>query len=200
MKRKIMLLAGGLLSLTSLGAQAQAPGVQLNMDSGVYIGAGGGGSRATTGCATACDKTDKTWNVFVGYQLNRNIGIEVGYADFGSLTTGGTLFGVPSAARTDTTAWDFTLVGTLPITDRFSFYGKLGVFRYDSDATMSGAATGTASAKGTAFTIGGGVQYAFTGNIAGRFEWQHYNDVGNGVPGLAKDDISVWRVTGRYKF
>lgn len=202
MKTRMIAAACGLLSSLSLGAHAQAPApeVRLNMDTGIYIGAGGGRSRTGEGCFGVCDTSDRTWTVFAGYQLNRFFALEAGYSDFGQATTSATLLGVPVTARLDTTAWEFVAVGALPITDRFSVYGKMGVFRYDTDASTTGAAVGTSSAKGTEFTIGGGLQYVFMSNFAGRLEWQRYNDVGTGVPGLEKDFISVWRITGRYKF
>jgi OOP family OmpA-OmpF porin len=202
MKRKTILAACALVSSLPLGAHAQAPAqeMRLNMDSGIYIGAGGGRSRSGDRCVGVCDTTDKTWTVYGGYQFNRFFALETGYSDFGQATTSGTLFGLPVTARIDTTAWEFLAVGSLPMTDKFSVYGKFGVFRYYSDASTTGATVGTSSARGTEYTIGGGLQYVFAGNFAGRLEWQRYNDVGSGTPGLEKDFISVWRVTGRYKF
>ena len=200
MNRKTAFLAGSLLALTSLGVHAQAPAVQLNMDSGMYIGGGLGRARTGEGCLGNCDTTDKTWSAFAGYQFNRHFAVEAGYSDFGQATTSGTLVGVPVTSRLKTTAWELVGIGMLPLTDKFSVYAKAGVYRYDTDASTTGAFVGTSSAKGTELTLGGGLQYTFAGNLAGRLEWQRYSDVGTGVPGLQKDDISVWRLSARYKF
>jgi len=48
--------------------------------------------------------------------------------------------------------------------------------------------------------MGFGAQYHFTPALGVRAEWQRYLDVGAGVFGLQKDDASVWRLSGLYKF
>lgn len=200
MNRTVTFLAGTLLASASLGAQAQDPALQLQVDSGFYVGAGYGGSRTGEGCLGACDVTDHSWNLTVGYQFNRHFAIEGGYADFGESTVSGTLVGVPATVRAETTALELVGVGLLPLTDKFSLYAKLGVFRFDTDSIASGAFTGSFSDKGFGFTAAAGLQYSFWKNFAARVEWQSYSDVGTGVPGFEKDDIVVWRVGARYKF
>lgn len=202
MKLKTAFLVGSLLSLASLGVQAQtqAPPVRLNMDTGIYLGAGIGRARTGEGCLGTCDTSDKTWNVFAGYQFNRFFAAEAGYSDFGQTTISGLLFGAPVTSQAETTAWELVGLGLLPLSDKFSVYVKAGIFRFESDATTSGAAVGVTSRTGTEFTFGGGLQYTFANNFSGRLEWQAYNDVGAGVPGQEKDQIAVWRLIGRYKF
>ena len=200
MTQVVNALVGGVLALAACGAQAQAPGMQLNMDTGFYIGAGIGKSRTGEGCFGVCDVTDRTWSVMAGYQLGRHFAVEAAYSDFGETTTSGTLVGVPASARVETTAWELVAVGLLPLTDNFSFYAKAGVYRYDGDAVASGAFVARSNDKGTELTLGGGVQYSFAKNFAARFEYQSYLDVGTGVFGLDKDDLVVWRLLARYKF
>jgi opacity protein-like surface antigen len=103
-------------------------------------------------------------------------------------------------AAIKTNALELVGVGLLPITDNFSLYLKAGIFRYEADSTTSGAAVGTSSQNGTEFTVGAGIQYAFTRNIAARFEYQRYNDIIAGVIGFDKEDITVWRLAARIKF
>jgi OOP family OmpA-OmpF porin len=204
MNRTIALIAGCLLSVGSLGAHAQAPGVQLNLDSGLYLGVGGGKARMSPPegqlCISTCEATDTTWQVFVGYQFNRYLAVEAGYSDLGEATTGATLAGVLVTHRIKTKVWDLVGVGSVPVTDKFSLYVKGGVYRYDADAVTTGAVVGTSSATGTEFTIGAGVQYAFFNNLAARFEVQRYNDTSGGAIGAQKEHITVWRLAGRYKF
>lgn len=201
MNRTLGFLAGFLLSVTSVGAQAQATGVQLNMDSGFYLGAGVGNARSGDRCVGICEGKDWTWNVYAGYQFNRHLAVEGGYSHLGehttstTLTTGGTV-----TAQLKSKAFELVGVGFLPLTDNFSLYAKLGLYRYDTDATASGLLVGTSSETGTEFTGGLGMQYTFARNLAARLEWQRYADVGTGVIGLEKDGISVWRLGARYKF
>lgn len=200
MKHTTSLLAGGLLLSAAWGAHAQAPQPQLRLDSGFYVGAAGGKARTGERCIGTCDVTDASWSLFAGYLFNRHFAIEGGYSDFGTVTTGATLVGVPVSNQLETTVVELTGVGLLPITERFSLYGKAGVYRYDTDARTTGAFVGTSSDKGYGFTAGAGLQYAFSNNFAARLEWQSYSDVGTGVPGLEKDDVTVWRLGARYKF
>jgi OOP family OmpA-OmpF porin len=202
MKRTQALLGAALLAVTSLAAQAQTiePQPKLRMDSGFYIGGAAGRARASGGCVGACDDRDTTYHAFAGYQFNRFFAAEAGYADFGSITRSGTIFGGTAAARVDTTAWEVAALAMAPISDRFSLYAKLGMYHYSSDAVVTGAVVGNTDANGTEYTIGLGAQYSITDYIGLRFEWQRYNDVGSGVQGLAKDDVKVWRLGGRVKF
>lgn len=200
MNHPTRLLAGSLLAMSALGVHAQSPEPQLRMDSGFYIGGAYGKSRTGTGCIGTCDATDHSFNLFAGYQFNRHLAVEGGYSDLGEATVSGTLLGAPVTARIETTVVELVGVGLLPLTEKFSLYAKLGIYRNDSDSSTTGAAVGTSSDKGTGFTLGGGLQYSFGNNFAARLEWQSYSDVGTGVPGLEKDDVVVWRLGARYRF
>ena len=200
MKRSVSLVAGGVLLAASAGVQAQASDLHLQMDRGFYVSAGIGKSRTGEGCIGVCDVTDRSWNVSAGYQFNRHFGVEVGYVDFGEATVSGTVAGVPATAVVESKAVELLGVALLPLSERFAFYLKGGVFRSDSDSVTSGAVVGTGRENDNGFTFAGGMQYSFTPNIAARLEWQSYSDVGTGVIGLERDDVVVWRVGGRVRF
>jgi OOP family OmpA-OmpF porin len=201
MKRTSVIAAGVFLSSLSVGgAYAQTPGVQLNMDSGMYIGAGGGKANLTGPCSGVCDTKDTTWSLFAGYQFNKFLAVEAAYTDLGQQTTSGLISGVPVTSRMDTTLWELVGIGALPVTDQISFFAKAGIFRYEGEANTTGAFVGATKESGTEFTFGGGAQYAFTSNLAARFEWQRYMQVGANIPGFEKEDIGVWRLSARYKF
>jgi len=194
------IIAGFILSAAPAAGYAQTPGVKLNLDSGIYVGAGAGRASISDGCFGVCDTKDVTWTLFAGYQFNKHLAVETAYSDFGELTTSATLVGVPITARYQATAVELVGIGSLPITDQISFYAKAGVYRYESDATTSGAAVGTSNDSAFEFTLGAGIQYAFTPHFGARFEWQRYMDLGAAVPGAQKEDLGVWRLSARYKF
>jgi OOP family OmpA-OmpF porin len=165
----------------------------LSQDGGWIFGAGGGQARAKTGCPEAfipgftCDDSGSAWRVFGGYQFNPYIGYEVGYADFRKVTEQSSA-GV--TATFDANAIDIVFVGTIPFSQQFSLFGKIGVFRWDLDVTVTGTASGTNNAKGKNMTYGFGAKYNFTRNFALRLERQRYLDVGEeSVTG--KSDINV---------
>jgi len=202
MNHRIALIAGCLLSLAAFGAQAQATGVQLRTDTGFYIGAGLGRSEARDFCSIggACDSKDITGNIFAGYQFNRHFAIEGGYSNFGEATSSGFVGGVATTVVTETTGFELVGVGSLPLSENFSLYVKLGMFRYDSDGTATGGLSATAGDDGFEPTFGFGAEYSFTRNLAARLEWQRYYEVGSGLLNTPKADITVLRLAARYKF
>ena len=73
------------------------------------------------------DESSVAYKLFGGYQLNRNFAIEGGYFDLGKFgftsttTPAGTLNG-----RIKLRGLNLDLVGTLPLTDRFSAIARVG--------------------------------------------------------------------------
>lgn len=202
MKRTVAAMIGLVLSLTSLAAHAQEPGVRLHMDSGFYLGVGVGRSEARNFCSIggACDAKDMAWNLFAGYQINRHFAVEGGYVDFGEATTSGFVGGVAGSLSSESTAFELLAVGLLPLSDTFSLYAKGGFFRYDSDGSGTGSLAGSSSDEGTELTFGLGAEYRFARTLAARLEWQRYLEVGSGIPGISNGDVTVLRLAARYRF
>ncbi len=127
---------------------------------------------------TQTDTRGTAFRVFGGYQLNRYIGVEAGYADLGASSIRTDV--VPTgmfARRIKTTGFDVSVVGTLPVTSQLSVFARAGAFmseRKTSFAT-SGDVELLAGVQGnterqTKATFGVGVTYDFTKNIALRAE------------------------------
>jgi OOP family OmpA-OmpF porin len=100
-------------------------------------------------------------------------------------------------ASVKTKVWDLAAVGTLPIADKFSAYGKLGLYRADSD--LSSDALGSSSEKKDDWTYGLGVQYDVNRSVGVRGEWQRYAKVGGDNVG-GEQDIDVYGVAVVYRF
>lgn len=188
----------GLLALATMVspmAAAQAPGW--------YVGGNLGQSAATIddaritsnlmgqGLATRSisDRDrDTAYKIYGGYQFTPNFALEGGYFDLGK-------FGyTATTSPTGTLTGDIKLkglnldaVGTLPITEKFSAFGRVGV-NY-AEATDAFAGTGAVSIlnpapnkRDTNYKLGVGLQYAFTESLALRTEIERYrvNDaIGN---------------------
>lgn len=127
---------------------------------------------------TQTDTRSTAFRVFGGYQLNRYIGVEAGYADLGESNIRANV--IPTGVferRIKTTGFDVSVVGTLPVTSKFALFARAGAFmseRKTSFAT-SGDVELLASVQGsterqTKATFGAGVTYDFTKNIALRAE------------------------------
>ena len=165
---------------------AQAQWMRSSQELGFYVGAGLGRAEAKDFCSdatalgfTGCDEKDRTWKLSAGYRFHRHVAVEAGYVDMGKVTArlGGFQF------NADVKAFELLAVPIYPFGNGFSIYGKLGLARWDVDASGTGGFT--ASERGTDFTYGLGAQYDFTPNFAVRAEWQRYTDVDMNTLGVA---------------
>lgn len=134
------------------------------------------------------DDRSNGFKVFGGYQLNRNFAIEGGYFDLGKFgytattTPPGTLNG-----NIKLKGLNLDLVGLLPLTDRFSAFGRVGLNYAEARDTFRGTGAVTVrnpnpSARDTNIKLGAGLQYAVTDALSVRGEIERYriNDaVGN---------------------
>ena len=134
------------------------------------------------------DDRSNGFKVFGGYQLNRNFAIEGGYFDLGKFgytattTPPGTLNG-----NIKLKGLNLDLVGLLPLTDRFSAFGRVGLNYAEARDTFRGTGAATVrnpnpSARDTNIKLGAGLQYAVTDALSVRGEIERYrvNDaVGN---------------------
>lgn len=140
--------------------------------------------------AFAPDDEDVGYKLFGGYQLNRNFAVEAGFFDLGhfgytaTTSPGGTLAGDISVR-----GLNLDLVGTLPLTDKLSALGRLGVTSARTEGTFSASgaarvpyANPSPSRRDTNAKFGLGLAYQFTESLAMRVEAERYriNDaVGN---------------------
>ncbi len=125
---------------------------------------------------------DTGYKVFGGYQLNRNFALEAGYFDLGSF--GYTASTVPAgslAGDIRVKGLNLDLVGILPITDKFSALGRLGVTSARTTGSFSAAgaarmpyADANPSQRATNYKVGAGLMYDFTDSLAMRVEGERY--------------------------
>ncbi len=185
---------------------------------GWYVGANVGQSRATiddprirsgltaggfTSSSITDDDRSTGGKLFGGYQFNRNFAVEGGYFDLGNFGYFATT--VPTGTLTGNMkvrGLNLDLVGILPITDRFSAFGRVGAVYADTRDSFRG--TGAVRVtnpnpekRAGGYKFGGGLQYAFNDALAVRGEIERYriNDaVGN------KGDVDLISVGLVYRF
>ena len=119
---------------------------------------------------------DTAFRILGGYQVNQMFAAELAYTDFGKVQ------GVKGNAI------ELVGVGSWPIANQFSVYGKLGLSRGEFKA-------GGVSEDSIEVTYGVGVRYDMSQQIGLRAEWQNYPDVGDGA-----SDVSVLSVGVVFKF
>jgi OOP family OmpA-OmpF porin len=193
------------LAILGLASAAAFSVPAFAQDAGFYIGGALGQSNFDVDCAgtTSCDDSDTSWRIFGGYQFNKYFALEFGYADLGETTASVPVPPFNVNIALETTLWDLVAVGSLPIGDRFSIFGKFGWYRADTDVNGSAAGLGSLSESdsNTDLTFGIGARYDFMRNLGVRLEWQRYQDVGGEFFGAtAETDVDVISAAVIWKF
>ena len=126
-------------------------------------------------------KTDTAFRLGAGYQLNKNVGFEANYTDFGKLTGTATVLGLPVSLSSPGTGYGVAVVGTLPLTDAFALTGKVGVesVTFKTNASVLGLNIIAASASKTNATFGVGIKYNVTPTVALRAQYEDFGTVGD---------------------
>lgn len=184
---KKALLITGLLALTATPALA-AEG-NAGWATGFYATASVGQARADNetletleGAVTgfSVDDTDTGYSAGIGYEFNKYVAIEAGYVNLGE-ASGTYSDGAGSITGSgEGTGFYFGPKLSLPITDAFSVFGKIGLFAWDLDAKASGTGayaipTTTANYDGTDIYFGLGLAYNITETLGVKAEWTRYN-------------------------
>jgi OOP family OmpA-OmpF porin len=214
-KMKLAIATGtfGLVALATI-----ATPFAMAYDAGWYMGGNIGQSRAKiddqritssllgsglTVTSISNRNRDIGYQLFGGYQFNPNFSMEGGYFDLGKFgftantSPAGTLDG-----NIKIRGVNLDLVGTLPITEKFSAFGRGGLIYSQSRDSFSGTgAVGVSnpnpSKSSAGYKFGLGLQYAFTKSLAMRTEVERYriNDaVGH------KGDVDLISVGLVYRF
>lgn len=188
-------------------------------DSFWYLGGNIGQSRAridneritaqlqAAGLATSSIKDeshDTAFKLFGGYQLNKNFALEAGYFNLGKFGYMATT--IPPGTQTGNIklqGLNIDAVGIMPINDKFSAFGRLGMqYAQAKDEFTGTGAVGTPANPNINFKRGNykagvGVQYDFNLNLGMRAEAERYR-IDDGVGNLG--DINMYSVGLVYRF
>lgn len=156
--------------LSAATAPAFAGSVDMsNFYAGVTLGAGSANFTAPAGTSLVENpKSKPVYGVFGGYHYNKNLAVELAYTGASYIYT----TPVAGGARYLSKQMVFAIaaVGTMPVSDAFSVFGKLGV----ASASSENNALGEQTTRRFAPTFGAGVEYKFTPNISGRLSADVY--------------------------
>ena len=111
-----------------------------------YLGAGIGEAKT--------DTRETSFKLYGGYQLTPTWGVELGYNDLGRYR------------GADVESYSLAGTGTIPLNERWSLIGKLGVAENRPDATGAG--------NNTDVLIGVGVGYSLSKNVGLRLEYEDF--------------------------
>lgn len=175
--RSILVVATG-LGLAGVSAATAAEGW--------YGGVSFGQSKADINCdldvTCSADDKDTGWKLLFGNQFTKNFGVEFGYVDLGEFKVNG-IDTVDGTVDTKYAASGFNLaaVGSMPVSNAISLIGKLGLFRWDLDASGTSSILGSASTSksGTDLMYGIGASIGMGKNTDVRVEWEVFKDIGD---------------------
>ena len=190
MKKTITAVA---ISMISATAAAQ--------ESGWYVGGAFGQSEAKDFCSavpgrTSCDDSEVTLKAMGGYQFMRNFAVEFGLTGVGEFEASS-----PGVRTTITIGIaEATAVGIVPLGDKFSLFGKVGVYTSGVEIkTETIFGSNTDDTRNSDLTYGAGVGLAITPKLVVRAEWQRYQDVDAGNL-LGKSDLDIVSLGMVYRF
>lgn len=217
MKFQKWVRTSGTVGLATLAGIASP--VAVADDSGWYGGANIGQSRAKIddaritsgllagGLTTTSindDDRDTGYKIFGGYRLNKYFALEGGYFNLGRF--GFTSTTIPTGSLTGKIklqGLNFDAVGILPLAERFSAFGRVGVNyaeakdNFSSTGAVSTPADPNPSKRDANYKVGLGLQYDLTQSLGMRVEAERYridDAVGN------KGDIDLISVGLVYQF
>lgn len=131
--------------------------------------------------ASAANSSVKDANTFkfaVGYEINPNVAVELGYADLGKAIHrfSGATTGETGLKQSSTT---LAVKGTLPLEGPWALTGKLGAsFNKSSRETTAGAGIPDVTNNAKDFIVGFGVQYALDKTTAIVAEYEDFGAFG----------------------
>ncbi len=145
---------------------------QQENDAGLYLGGGIGYERIES--EDFPNSEDEFENLsdnrvaykgIAGFRFNRMFSIEGQYVDFGDAADG------PLSVEAD--GWTAGLVVDIPVTERISPYGKIGMLFWDAEASVDNV-PGSVSDDGNDVVYGVGVRFGLAENLDLRLEYERY--------------------------
>lgn len=168
------------------------------MGPGGYFGLGFGQSTmndaSNTLFGTPTQDQDTALKIFGGVMFNPNIGLEIGYVDFGRFT------GEFPREDWKASGVNFSLLAAVPLPDRysnFSLFGKIGANAWTVDDNIP--SFGLISASGTSPSYGLGAEVEVNPQIGINVQWERFADVGD-VSTTGRSDIDVVTANFVYHF
>lgn len=125
------------------------------------------------------ERQDTAYKLFGGYQFNRNFGLEFGYFNLGKFTYGTSVPGGTLNGRYENEGVNLDLVGTLPLSEKWSALARIGAQYSNTRDSFGGpglpaSASMDNSQRDTNVKVGLGVQYELTPSVFLRAEAERF--------------------------
>jgi opacity protein-like surface antigen len=153
------------------------------------------------------DRSDSTWSLTAGYRVNDYLSFELSYLDLGEIElrnlasfTGPVSFSLSIEQDVQITGVSAAVLGTWPISERWSIHALGGYEFTDSEGTLSLNDVTQAEIKDSSenFVVGVGVDFAWTPHWSLRATAERHLDVGGDVF-RNESDADVYRLAVLYR-
>jgi OmpA-OmpF porin, OOP family len=153
---------------------------ELYVQEGWYAGLRAGYSNNENSCQEepiSCDQTEFGYGGFAGYDINKNVGVELSYNDIGDTKARYPTVSLDGKLREVDLAVRLSHV----LNDHLKIYGKVGAAYWDSEIT---GGPYTLEEKDLSPLFGAGFEVPVSRRLAARLEYQYIHKVGNDVMGF----------------
>jgi OOP family OmpA-OmpF porin len=131
-----------------------------------------------------------SFRVAVGYDVNRYFSVEGGYIDFGKIDFGNVdVGGITGSVDAQADGTEFSIIGRVPVGDRFSLMGRAGLLWWDAKTQVLGVSNHL-SKKDSFLGVGG--EFSATEKLGITAGWARYK--------LDSDDIDYLSIGLRFRF
>ena len=170
-----------------------------------YIGLAAGYARGFDGCdafpsdytVTKCSDRDIGGKIFMGFQFNRNWGLEMGVLSLGYAEANGDFLGLQSDGDAFAGGVEFSGTGTLPLSEKIGLFGKVGILWWRVESNL--IYEYTTVDEGVSPAVGAGINYDIIDWIGVRGEWQRFFAVG-GSSTTGEADMDLFSVGVVFRF
>ena len=181
-------------------------------DNGFYLGGSVGQARPSfdsspgfaPGIPITHDASSYAWKATGGYQINKNIGVELVYLSLGTYNVAGQV--TPTTTLfTDVkiTGWGAALVGAIPLNNQVSVLGRIGENRIRESrgpcSAVCGGLVTTSADNSWSTSFGLGLKYDFNENVSARGEVERFTKIGSNGNTLS-GHANLFTVGLGYKF
>ena len=101
----------------------------------------------------SCSDTATALRGTLGYQVNPSFGLEASYGDYGTMNANVKYLGVPITASASASGFQFSALGSLPVSDVLALTGKLGIAFTEAESSVSCAGCSTFSTSASNTTV-----------------------------------------------
>lgn len=183
--------AGDWYGVASIGQSKAQDSYKSSLDAGL----------PAVGLASSMDDTDTGYKLQLGYKFTPNWAIEGGYVDLGKLNYNATYTGGSASGEVKASGWNIAGVGTYPLNDQFSLFGKLGVIDAKVKGSLNDTTGNSGSIRKTKWNTnwGLGANYNLSKQWGLRAEWERFSKLGDSGS-IGESNVDLLSVGVVFKF